>query len=253
MTTMQPMASGIHELIRLNVSGEFKSGARQRGFMCRVPDPRAPGGHKTKRLKGLTKLTKRLFRRRQPGNELNAAGRLFVLPSGTVPLLNTRRVGTNIHRHVMHSTICKPTNNCRCKAVCGIGTGRLEAQQVSVRACVSSAHTFVRDYNLEPVIGEPIIYLQALGLATRADALFRPRGTSKGAGGPIVLVSWKSGAGPRSNAEYMQHCAQVKFERDALINTHGVNVTAAYIVYLTAARDMSSKEVKAFYHAHKAE
>jgi len=246
---MQSM-SGIHELIRLNASGEFKSGARQRGFMCRVADTRAPGGYKIKRLKGLTKLTKRLFKRRQPG-DMNAAGRLFVLPSGTVPLLNTRRVGTNIHRHVMHATICRPTNNCRCKEVNGIGTGRLEAQQVSVRACVSSAHTFVRDYALEPVIGEPIIYLQALGLATRADALFRPRGAAKGASGPIVLVSWKSGAGPRSNAEYMQHCAQVKFERAGLVDTHHVNVVAAYIVYLTAARDMSDKQIKAFYHVHK--
>jgi hypothetical protein len=232
------------ELVRLNVSGEYRSGPRQRGFVCKV-------GGRTRQLRGLTKLTHRLFKRQQHTPLSNGSNRLVLLPPGTVPLINTMRVGTAVHRHVMHAVMCTPLGACRCKVATGAAPGRLNQQCVSVRACVSSARTFVREYRLEPVIGEPVIYIGELGLATRPDALFRPVGAARGPRGPIVLVSWKSGAGPRTEAEYREHWAQVKLERSGLVNTHHVNVVASYVVYLTAARDMSSMQVQAFYCAHK--
>lgn len=262
----------MNQLLKLNESGQFKAGPRQRGFVCQVPAAQAGPGRAatvTKRLKGITKLIARTYKRTAPrvpnptGGARPGRGyrggapivkrtlKLFTLPTGTVPLINTKRVGTAVHRHVMHHVVCVPQSDCQCKRVHGSATPALTRQLVSVRACVSSAQTFVRDYNLEPVGAEVIVHHHQLGVGTRIDALFRPRGAARGTNGPIVLVSWKSGIGPRDTVDFTRQRAQIELERQALVNTHRVNVVSGYIVYLTAARNMSTKQVAAYYHAER--
>jgi hypothetical protein len=255
----------MNRLLKLNETGQFHAGPRQRGFVCTVPQTHSrPGGRQvTKRLKGITKLIARKYKRgsaprtparpggRRGGMVIKRTLKLFTLPVGTVPLINTKRVGTAVHRHVMHHVVCLPRSDCQCKRVHGSATPALTRQLVSVKACVSSAQTFVRDYNLEPVGAEVIVHHHQLGVGTRIDALFRPRGAAKTNNGPIVLISWKSGVGPRDTVDFTRQRAQIELERQALVNTHGVNVVCGYIVYLTAARNMSTKQVAAYYHAER--
>ena len=242
----------MNSLLELNESNQFKAGPRQRGFVCKVPGP-GPGDRSvTKRLKGITKLIARKYKRTGRHNAtVKRTLKLFTLPVGNVPLINTKRVGTAVHRHVMHHVVCVPRSDCQCRRVHGSATPTLTRQLVSVRACVSSAQTFVRDYNLEPVGAEVIVHHHQLGVGTRIDALFRPRGSSRANGGPIVLISWKSGVGPRDTVDFTRQRAQIELERQALVNTHNVNVVSGFIVYLTAARNMSTKQVAAYYHAER--
>jgi hypothetical protein len=236
-------------LLALNVSGAYAAGPSGRGFVCRSDGA-------TLRLKGVTKLINRRFKKARGAA---AAGngrtlRLFALPSGAVPTRNTMANGERIHRHVLHRLMCgRPYALCQCHRIYGGATATLHTQSESVKACVRAAETFAEDHALVPLAGEVIVHHAPTGVGTRIDALFRSKRTLRehGAGerAPVVLVSWKSGAGPRDLVELERHRAQVAFEWTSLQETHHVTVEAAHIVYLTPVMRRGTHRVDGYYHA----
>jgi len=237
----------MNTLLELNATGAYSAGPQGRGFVCR-----AAGA--TLRLKGVTKLINRRFKKARGAA---AAGngrtlRLFALPSGAVPTRNTMANGERIHRHALHRLVCgRPYALCQCHRIYGGATPALHTQSESVKACVSAAETFAQDYALVPLAGEVIVHHVPTGVGTRIDALFRSRAAASGADErtPVVLVSWKSGAGPRDLVELERHRAQVAFEWTALEETHGAVVSRAYVVYLTPVMRRGTHRVDGYYHA----
>jgi len=234
------------DLRRLNISNNYKAGPRQRGFYCRVDGA-------MQHLKGITKRIASKIKKVKPaaGSHRRTALKLFKLPPGCSPLINTRANGERIHRHVMHNVVCPHIREgCQCKRVNGKATTPLQNQKVSVKACVNAARSFGEDHGLIPLDAEVIVYNKDLKMATRVDAIYQSADSVKRSD-PVTLVSWKSGSGPRDEIELERHRAQVAFEWHSLTETHRVPVSHAYIVYLCAGRQMSSKRVNGFYHAEQ--
>jgi len=255
-------------LLHLNNSGQFTSGGGGRGFLCRVPRRSAIGGAGSTvavRCKGLTKFVNRWCPRKpaaRVGSATRPRGRtavertlrLFTLPAGVRAIASSLKSGDKIHRHVMHNLMCVHSGDCRCVRVYGSNTPALSGQSASVRACVDAAKTFALRQGLVPIAGEVIIFNNSgADVATQADAIFRRASVRPGNKSPVVLVSWKSGAGPRNQIELERHEAQVAFECGTLEQCHGVVVEGAYVVYLSAGQTISTKRIAGYSHCHRVE
>lgn len=203
-----------------------------------------------RRLSGITNLIKKCYPspRQTRGVPTQRHLKLFNFQAGVVPIASNMRRGELVHRHVSHSVFCSPKKSggggCQCVRLYGGGgnTPALATEQISVRRCVSAAQQFVSDFDLEPVGAEVKICHRTLPYGTSVDALFQ-RGEMVGVPmpqRPVVLVSWKTGQGPRNDFELRQHQAQVAFEWATLVGSHRIAVESAYIVYLTAARGTGS-------------
>lgn len=275
-------ATALRQLLARNHSGAYKSGAQGRGFVCSDVDARTQRAT-VRRLPGITKLVNRYFPR--PRSASPARLRLFTLPDGVRAVSSSARLGETIHRQVMHELFCAPATVCRCV---GTGaTPPLHAQKPSVRVCVAAAKQFMAAHFLAPVAGELIIANRTLPIATRLDALalsvapapaapplpagqagarraavpdgsllapqaFRgpeASAASREGQGSVTLVSWKTGTGPRNDIELRRHQAQAAFEWATLTGSHGVSVSAAYIVYLCAGMNSKTHRTQGFYHA----
>jgi len=236
----------MNQLLLANRRQEYKSGPAGRGFLCRVVEG---GMTRVLRLRGVTKLIKQKIRK--PRNTARTL-RLFTLTPGYAPVFNTKATGKTVHQHLQHSVMCVRSGDpCQCLRLYGAPTPPLHRQTTSVQDCVRAANLFVTEYGLVPLAGEVIVRHATLGVGTQIDALFRSRQTiaAHGSGdrSPVVLVSWKSGAGPRDPVELERHRAQVAFEWSALATTHQVRVECAYIVYVTSGKHRSSQHREGFY------
>jgi hypothetical protein len=252
----------MNTLLYLNASGQYAAGGGGRGFLCKVARRHAITGvvvMSSVRCKGLTKFINR-WCPRPKGSGSRGRGavertvRLFTLPSGVRAIPSGLASGDRIHRHVMHQLMCAQSGVCRCVRVYGSATPAISAQSASVRACVEAAKSFAAARNLVPVAGEVIIYnTSGAEIATQVDAIFRRASVPLAEKSPVVLVSWKSGAGPRDRVELERHEAQVAFECGTLEQCHGVVVEGVYVVYLSAGQSVSTKRVSGYSHCHKVE
>lgn len=248
----------LRRLLYANECGDLRSGPAQRGFLCRRAEVRDRRTRiVTRRLPGITRvLNARVGKRvRQAQAAKNAKWRphartmrLFSVPASTRLVASSRARGEQIHRHVMHQLIClsPSTGACRCVAATGARAPALAAvREPAVRACVDGARTFAERHGLVPVAGELVVASRKLPYATRIDGLFARR-----ADNALVLVSWKTGLGPRDADEHRAHRTQLAFEWLTLSGSHRVDIAQGYIVYLAAAvQRTGARRTAGYYHA----
>jgi len=186
----------MQQLRALNANAAFRPNAGYRGFVCNG-----------RLLPGLGPKLHRL----RLGGDTTRALRVFSGYSGTRVLSGQQGGGISVH-----ATLAR-----------ALAQNTAPLPDCYVNTCVRAAMLFAAKYRLVHEASELIICHPTLPLATRFDALFR-RGTER------VLVSWKSGRGPRHAADLLQHSAQLAMEWRMLEHGHGVRVSRAYVVYLSA-------------------
>jgi hypothetical protein len=114
-----------------------------------------------------------------------------------------------------------------------------------VTTCARAAFTFAQLMRWHPWATEMIIRHHKLRIATRFDALFTCHGQ-------FVLVSWKTGRGPRHEADRVRDKTQLAMEQQMLRKAHKIRVSTAYVVYLGALQNMrNSRQFMPVCHAER--
>jgi len=197
----------MQQLAQLNRDGTLRAqgaGQRYRGFVChgRV-------------LPGLASVLKRMrlggSQERQRSPFAPGAG------SGLRLLRSTKRLGVAAHLAVAERLAGK----------------RAASRGPFADACALGAATFAQRAGLRLEAAELVVHDAALPVATRFDALLAD------AAGRRELLSWKTGCGPRHDADLRQHKTQLAMERRMLERTHGVAVHRATLLYLGAVQGVA--------------
>lgn len=204
----------MQQLIRLNRSGALRGQAerRHRGFVVhgRV-------------MAGLAATLKRMR-----------------LGGATTPLQSPFAPGPGSGMRLLRST--KHLGVAAHAAVAERLAGTAKSHGPFADTCARAAATFAERAGLRLAAAELVVHDGAL--ATRFDAMMQD------AAGRLELLSWKTGCGPRHDADLRLHKTQLAVERRMLERTHGVTVHRATLLYLGAVQSVANKRMSPVYKGY---
>jgi len=209
----------MQRLAQLNSAGTLRAqgaGQRHRGFVCngRV-------------LPGLYAVLRRM---RLGGSQERLRSPFASGPGSGLRLLrSTTRLGVSAHLAVAERLA---------------GTRAARARGPFADTCAQAAALFAQRAGLRLAAAELVVQHAELPLATRFDALLVD------AAGRHELLSWKTGCGPRHEADLRLHKTQLAMERRMLERAHGVAVHRATLLYLGVVQQLSDARMVPAYKGY---